>query len=51
MLDLYGTANGFGWKLNEVIGMQVVSVPTAVPIVRANQAFRTLMLSLWACSC
>jgi HAMP domain-containing protein len=46
MLDLYGTANGFGWKLNDVIGMQVVSVPTAVPIARANQAFRTLMLSL-----
>jgi HAMP domain-containing protein len=46
MLDLYGNANGFGWKMNEVIGMQVVSVPTAVPVARADQAFRTLMLSL-----
>ena len=46
MLDLYGNANGFGWKLNEVIGMQVVSVPTAVPVVRANEAFRTFMVML-----
>jgi protein-histidine pros-kinase len=46
MLDLYGNANGFGWKLNEVIGMQVVSVPTAVPVARANEAFRTFMVML-----
>ncbi|HEY2817592.1 MAG TPA: DUF3365 domain-containing protein [Casimicrobiaceae bacterium] len=46
MLDLYGNANGFGWKLNDVIGMQVVSVPTAVPIARANEAFRTFMIML-----
>jgi len=46
MLDLYGNANGFGWKMNEIIGMQVVSVPTTVPVARANQAFRTLMLML-----
>src|SRR5207248_4441243 len=35
-------------KMNEVIGMQVVSVPTGVPVARANQAFRTLMLMLAA---
>jgi HAMP domain-containing protein len=46
LLDLYGNANGFGWKMNDIIGMQVVSVPTAVPIARANQAFRTLMIAL-----
>jgi len=48
MLDLYGNANGFGWKLNDVIGMQVVSVPTAVPVARANEAFRTFMVMLAA---
>jgi protein-histidine pros-kinase len=48
MVDLYGTANGFGWKMNEVIGAQVVSVPMSVPIERANQTFRTFMLSLAA---
>ena len=46
MIDLYGTANGFGWKFNEVIGAQVVSVPMSVPIKRADEAFRTFMLSL-----
>jgi len=45
-VEKYGPANGFGWKVNEVIGAQIVSVPTAVPIARANAAFRTFMLSL-----
>jgi HAMP domain-containing protein len=34
----YGPSNGFGWKLNEVLGAQVVSVPMAVPMQRADQA-------------
>jgi protein-histidine pros-kinase len=46
MTELYGTANGFGWKLNDIIGAQVVSVPMSVPIKRANETFRTFMLSL-----
>ena len=46
MVDKYGPANGFGWNLNEVVGAQVVSVPTAVPLARAERAFRTFMLSL-----
>jgi len=46
LVDKYGPANGFGWKLNEVIGAQIVSVPTEVPIARANAAFRTFMASL-----
>jgi HAMP domain-containing protein len=37
MVDLYGPANGFGWKLNEVIGAQIISVPTAVADQRANR--------------
>jgi len=48
LIDLYGPANGFGWKLNEVVGAQIVSVPTAVPIARANRAFQTFMASLTA---
>ena len=46
MIDVYGSSNGFGWKMNEVIGAQVVSVPMAVPIARSTQSFRTFMLSL-----
>ena len=48
MLDKYGNANGFGWKLNEIIGAQVVSVPTSLPLQRANDAFKTFMFSLGA---
>jgi len=46
MVDRYGPANGFGWQLNEVIGAQVVVVPTAVPVERANAAFKAFMTSL-----
>jgi len=38
LVDRYGPSNGFGWKLNEVLGAQVVSVPMTVPLQRANQA-------------
>jgi len=48
MVDKYGPANGFGWKMNEIIGAQIVSVPTEVPIARANRAFQTFMVSLTA---
>lgn len=46
LIDKYGQANGFGWKLNEVIGAQVVSVPMSVPLGRADNAFRVFMTSL-----
>ena len=48
MLAAYGPSNGFGWKMNEIIGAQVVSVPTAVPVQNANRAFFTFMASLVA---
>ena len=46
MVDRYGPANGFGWRLNEVVGAQIVSVPMAVPIQRAEAAFRVFIISL-----
>lgn len=46
LIDKYGSANGFGWQLNEVIGAQVVSVPMSVPLARAGQAFKVFMASL-----
>lgn len=48
MVAVYGEANGFGWKLNEIIGAQVVSVPMSVPIDNADRAFVTFMASLFA---
>jgi len=32
MITIYGTQNGFGWKLNEVVGAQIVSVPMEVAL-------------------
>jgi len=46
MIELYGPANSFGWKLNEIIGAQIVSVPSALPIQRANHTFKVFMLLL-----
>lgn len=46
LIATYGDANGFGWKLGEVVGAQVVSVPMSVPLERARRAFVTFMGSL-----
>jgi len=46
MIRRYGAANGFGWKLNETVGAQIVSVPFSVPAQMADHAFRNLMTSL-----
>jgi HAMP domain-containing protein len=46
LLKKYGTANGFGWKMNEIVGARIVSVPMTVPLQKAEHAFRTFMGSL-----
>ena len=43
LVDKYGPANGFGWQLNEVVGAQLVSVPMAVPLARAHDAWLLFM--------
>jgi protein-histidine pros-kinase len=48
MVARYGKSNGFSWKLNEVVGAQVVSVPMTVPLANANRAFITFIASLCA---
>jgi methyl-accepting chemotaxis protein len=48
MLKVYGEANGFGWKHNEIVGAQVVTVPMDVPLRNAERAFTTFMGSLAA---
>jgi len=48
MIKLYGDSNGFGWKHQEIVGAQVVSVPMTLPIKNANDAFMTFMGSLAA---
>ena len=46
MLAKYGGANGFGWKVGETVGAQIISVPMSVPLAKADQAFKTFMTSL-----
>jgi len=45
-IEAYGAANGFGWQMNEIIGAQIVSLPMAVPVQRANYTFRVFLVSL-----
>ncbi len=46
MVKQYGDVNGYGWKLNEIVGAQVVSVPMSLPIRNADRAFQAFMISL-----
>ena len=46
LLAKYGSANGFGWKMNEIVGTQLVTVPMSVPVQKANEVFVTFMLLL-----
>jgi protein-histidine pros-kinase len=46
LIHRYGPNNGFGWKLGETIGAQIVSVPMTLPIQRADNAFFTFLGSL-----
>jgi len=48
MIRHYGSNNGFGWQANEIVGAQIVSVPMALPVRMANQAFQTLVSCLAA---
>ncbi len=48
MVKHYGPEHGFGWKPNEIIGAQIVSVPMSVSIELANKGFRNLLISLGA---
>jgi HAMP domain-containing protein len=42
----YGTANGFGWKLNETIGAQILSLPMEVPLKIARDAYVSFLTTL-----
>ena len=46
MVKLYGEDYGYGWKLKEIIGAQIVSVPLAVPEANAERTFITFMTTL-----
>jgi len=46
MLAAYPGGGGFGWQMGEIIGAQIVQVPMTTPLAMADDAFRTLMITL-----
>lgn len=43
LLATYGSKNGFGWKLNEIVGAQVMSVPASHIEQAAQRSFLLVM--------
>jgi len=48
MIETYGSNNGFGWKVNDIVGAQIVSLPMAVPVQRASFLFKIFLASMAA---
>jgi protein-histidine pros-kinase len=46
MIERYGSDNGFGWNLNDILTAQIVSAPMQLPVQRANTALAGFMISL-----
>ena len=46
MIASYGSNNGFGWKPGSIVAAQIVSVPMALPVQNAKQAFYVLLICL-----
>ena len=46
MIAEYGTENGFGWKVNEIVGAQIVSVPMAVALGRSATIRKSFIVVL-----
>ena len=46
MIASYGSNNGFGWKPGSIVAAQIVSVPMALPVQNAKQAFHVLLICL-----
>jgi HAMP domain-containing protein len=44
LITSYGRNNGFGWKLNEIVGAQIISVPSSQVFDQAKQ-LRYLLIS------
>jgi protein-histidine pros-kinase len=52
MVAAYGSANGFGWRLNETVGAQLVSVPMALALDGASEnLWRTLAVIAGVFAC
>ncbi len=43
LITTYGSANGFGWKLNDIVGAQIISVPASLVVNSTQRDFFQLM--------
>jgi protein-histidine pros-kinase len=46
LIQTYGSSNGFGWKLDDTIAAQIVTVPMDVPLKAARSTYITFLLIL-----
>jgi protein-histidine pros-kinase len=46
MRAIYGDEGGFGWKLNEIVGTQMVVVPYTLPAQLAHKTFVSFLISI-----
>jgi protein-histidine pros-kinase len=46
MIAKYGSANGFGWKVSEIVAAQIVQIPETFVLARAEATFRVFMASV-----
>ncbi len=44
VVERYGTKNGFGWQLGEIVGAQIISVPAQKLVSKARQSFVGIMV-------
>ncbi|WP_035987565.1 DUF3365 domain-containing protein [Leptolyngbya sp. KIOST-1] len=43
LIERYGSSNGFGWSLNEIVGAQMISVPAAKVLRSARQSLLLIL--------
>jgi hypothetical protein len=46
MVRLYGTTRGFGWRMDDIVGAQIVSMPNALPMQMAKGTSRAFAVWL-----
>jgi diguanylate cyclase (GGDEF)-like protein len=46
MRAIYGDQNGFGWQMNDIVGMQIVKLPVLYAMERSRQTFKSFIGSL-----
>lgn len=44
LLNTYGSSNGFGWQLNEIIGSRLITVPVSISQKQSQEAFTSYLI-------